>query len=327
MNDRTIIGIDIGGTKCAVTLCSEKDGKPVIVDKVRFATHNTPQETIGVLFETVRGLTGKHASKKADCIGISCGGPLNGKKGIIVCPPNLPGWVNIPIVEMFEKEFGIPAALQNDANAGALAEWLWGAAHGYENAVFLTFGTGMGAGLILNNRLYEGTNDLAGEVGHIRIENDGPVGFGKTGSFEGFCSGGGIARLGQSMIAGWLSEKKDVGFCKDSTRLGSITAQDIGEAAGAGNRYALEIFEVVSRKLGKGISTIIDILNPQVVVLGSIYVRQRKIIEPLLMETLKEETIGLSLEACKIVPAKLGEAIGDYAAAAIAIYNLDKISG
>src|SRR5690606_15592063 len=128
-------------------------------------------------------------------IGISCGGPLDSRRGVILSPPNLPGWDRIPVVEVFQQAFKVPVALQNDANAGALAEWLWGAGRGSHNMIFLTFGTGMGAGLILNGQLYSGTNDLAGEVGHIRLAPDGPVGYGKAGSFEGFCSGGGIKQL------------------------------------------------------------------------------------------------------------------------------------
>ena len=142
----------------------------------------------------------KHYNLKR--IGISCGGPLDSKKGIIFSPPNLPGWDNVPITRILSDEFGVETALQNDANACALAEWLMGAERGHSNMIFLTFGTGMGAGLILNGRLYSGTNDLGGEVGHIRLAKTGPVGFGKAGSFEGFCSGGGIAQLAKSIVFG-----------------------------------------------------------------------------------------------------------------------------
>lgn len=325
MGSCTIIGIDIGGTKCAVTLNYEQSGEIKIEDRICFATLKTPDETIIELLNIVGMFIKKHSLEEIDCIGISCGGPLNGKKGIIINPPNLPGWIDIPIVEIFEKKFSVPVSLQNDANASALAEWMWGAAKGYKNVIFLTFGTGMGAGLILDSRLYEGTNDLAGEVGHIRLENDGPIGFGKAGSFEGFCSGGGIARLGQMMIARWLTEKKDIEFCKSFNDLETITAKKIGEAAQAGNRYAIEIFDTVSRQLGKGISILIDILNPQAVVLGSIYGRQQNIIEPVLKEALKRETIDMSLKVCEIIPSKLGESIGDYAAAAVAVYHLNRL--
>ena len=123
-----------------------------------------------------------------------------------MCPPNLPDWDNVPLVEMTEKRLGIKTILQNDANACAVAEWKFGAGRGTRNMVFLTFGTGMGAGLILDGRLYSGTNDMAGEVGHIRLAPKGPLGYGKKGSFEGFCSGGGIADLAKQTVLNKLSQ-------------------------------------------------------------------------------------------------------------------------
>ena len=126
-------------------------------------------------------------------IGISCGGPLNSKKGVILSPPNLPGWDNIEIVNIIKDRLDVPAKLQNDANACALAEWKYGAGRGSNNMIFLTFGTGFGAGLILDGRLYNGVNCMSGEIGHVRLTEYGPVGYGKAGSCEGYCSGGGIA--------------------------------------------------------------------------------------------------------------------------------------
>lgn len=181
-----LTGIDIGGTKCAVIVGDENG----IADKIKFET-TTVDETIKNIISAVEKLGAN------DAIGISCGGPLDSKRGVIMSPPNLPGWDNIEIVKMLEERFKMPVSIQNDANACALAEWKYGAGRGTENMIFLTFGTGLGAGLILDGRLYAGTNDMAGEVGHIRISDYGPVGYGKAGSFEGFCSGGGIAEIGE----------------------------------------------------------------------------------------------------------------------------------
>ena len=116
-------------------------------------------------------------------------------------------------MEIFSKRYSVPVSVQNDANACALAEWLMGAGKGTRNMIFLTFGTGMGSGLILNGRLYTGTNDLGGEVGHVRLATDGPVGFGKAGSFEGFCSGGGIAQLAKKIVKEKTDKGIDVEFC------------------------------------------------------------------------------------------------------------------
>jgi len=194
------IGYDIGGTKCSIVL-GDQDFH--IYKKVFFETkvERGYQEILDEFKEYTHKLLETYDAKKLIKIGISCGGPLDSKKGIIKSPPNLPGWDEVPIVDIFRKEFGVDVAIQNDANAGAIAEWMMGAGVGTQNMIFLTFGTGMGAGLILNGKIYAGTNDLGGEVGHIRMADGGPVGFGKAGSFEGFCSGGGIAQLGKSMVS------------------------------------------------------------------------------------------------------------------------------
>ena len=182
-------GVDIGGTKCAVTLGDDSGN---ILSKVKFETTDV-KNTLNRISEEVSKL------KNISSVGISCGGPLDSKRGIICSPPNLPKWDNVEICSLLKEVSGVPAFLQNDANACALAEWQYGAGKGCENMIFLTFGTGLGAGLILDGKLYSGTNDMAGEVGHIRLSPFGPVGFGKSGSFEGFCSGGGLKQIGQNL--------------------------------------------------------------------------------------------------------------------------------
>ena len=188
------LGLDIGGTKCAIVV---GDASFSIKKKISFDTRTARgYEAILDDFKMhIKTLLAEYSNFKLKRIGISCGGPLDSKKGFIYSPPNLPGWDNVHITKIFSEEFGVETAIQNDANACALAEWLMGAGKGTSNMIFLTFGTGMGAGLILNGKLYSGTNDLGGEVGHMRMEKTGPIGFGKAGSFEGFCSGGGIAQL------------------------------------------------------------------------------------------------------------------------------------
>ena len=188
-----LVGFDIGGTKCAVTT-AEWDGENIqLIGKDMCATEKIPPEE---MIDKLIIMADAIIEKKPDAIGISCGGPLDSRRGVILGPPNLPGWDYVEIVKQIESHYGVPVKLQNDANACAVAEWKFGAGKGKQNVVFLTFGTGLGAGLILDGKLYTGTNDNAGEVGHIRLDDDGPVGYGKAGSFEGFCSGGGIAKLG-----------------------------------------------------------------------------------------------------------------------------------
>ena len=318
MKYRLLAGVDIGGTKCAVTLGLPESGGIVIKDKLRFPTTDV-EGTIRDIKSALREVMERNGlgSEGISAIGISCGGPLDSRTGVIMSPPNLPGWDNIPIVRILSEEFGIPAAVHNDANACALAEWLFGAGKGTRNMVFMTFGTGLGAGLILDGKLYTGTNDNAGELGHIRLEGFGPVGYGKAGSFEGFCSGSGIEQLARSMVKERLQMGHSVPWCPDGN-LDGITAKAVADAMREGDPLAKRVYEISARQLGKGLSIVIDILNPEVIVIGSIYARNEDIFKPLMEEVLAQEALPLANKVCKVVPAALGESIGDYAALSIA---------
>ncbi len=315
-----LAGIDIGGTKCAVSLGQADGDRLEIVAKRRFATPPTPDTALAAMIAALRALLAEQ-NTTPDAIGISCGGPLDSRRGLVLSPPNLPGWDAIPVAEAFRSAFEVPTALQNDANAGALAEWLWGAGQGAQSLIFLTFGTGMGAGLILDGRLYSGANDMAGEVGHIRLADDGPVGYGKAGSFEGFCSGGGIQRLAVARAEAALMEGHAPAFCPTADELTSISAETVARAAHDGDPLALAIFDTVARRLGQGLAILIDVLNPERIVIGSIYLRQRDLLDATMQAVLKQEALSHALNVVEIVPAGLGEAIGDYAALAVARYQ------
>jgi len=319
-NSEYYLGIDIGGTKCAVVV---GDSNFRINHKIQFET-KTERGYVEILnefhknIEEIFKLFPKENLKR---IGISCGGPLDSKKGIIYSPPNLPGWDNVPIVQLFSEKYGVPTAIQNDANACALAEWLMGAGKGTRNMIFLTFGTGMGSGLILNGQLYAGTNDLGGEVGHIRLANTGPIGFGKAGSFEGFCSGGGIAQLAESVVTEKLNRGESVDFCPNIEKAKQLTAKTVAEAAIKGDSVANEIIRISGEYLGRGLSILIDILNPECIVIGSIYSRNEELFKPHISGILAQEAIPSAVEVCTIKPALLGDSIGDYAALCVALYE------
>lgn len=320
-----IIGIDIGGTKCGAILAVCENDNVRFLGKTGFLTKDaggSPEAVIKRLLTDVKDLLISHGLKTTDiaACGISCGGPLNVKNGVILCPPNLPGWVNVPVVSIFESDLKLPCHLQNDANAGAIAEHLFGAGKGFENIIFLTHGTGMGAGLILNGKLYSGTNDMAGEVGHIRLERFGPVGFGKAGSFEGFCSGGGIAKLAQTMALEKMQMGVKVGFCPTPKDLPHITAKTVAEAANNGDSLAREVFAVSGRYLGRTLALLIDTLNPERIILGSIYGRCMNLLHSTMSEEINKEAISYSRDVCEILPCGLGEAINDYEAISIGVY-------
>ena len=312
------LGFNIGGTKCSVVL-GDKDFN--IYEKIEFPTitERGYQEILNEFKVHTYKLFEKYDQAKLEKIGISSGGPLDSKKGMIYSPPNLPGWDSVPIVDIFKEEFNVEVEVQNDANASALAEWMMGAGVGTRNMAFLTFGTGMGAGLILDGRLYTGTNDLGGEVGHVRMAEDGPVGFGKAGSFEGFCSGGGIAQLAKSMISDKLKAGETPDFCPSEDHIEDITAKIVFEAANTGDPAALEIVDITADYLGRGLAILIDILNPECIVIGSIYARNVELFKPRIEKVLNREAIPAANDVCKILPAALGEEIGDYAALCVAL--------
>lgn len=322
MNQK-IIGVDIGGTKCAISLGAITGNGITLIDKHIFNTGKSiyVDRIIGEIILSISELLHRNAltEKQMDAIGISCGGPLNVKEGLILSPPNLIGWDNIAIVNILQNHFNVPVKLQNDANACTLAEWRFGAARGYENAVFLTFGTGLGAGLILNGKLYSGSNDMAGEVGHIRLAEHGPVGYGKMGSFEGFCSGGGIAQLAKSKVYEKLQVGQPVAFCPNVHDLEHLDARIVADAAREGDELAREIYRLSGESLGKGLAIIIDILNPQVIVIGGIFTRCQDLLWPAASAILSRECLPSSLAECLVVAAKLGDNVGDYAALAVAI--------
>lgn len=330
MTKQYAVGIDIGGTKCAVVLggtrIPDEDLSGFILDKEVFPTQPQmgPDYTLQRLDTTLNDvLTRNSLLPEQICgIGVSCGGPLDHRAGVICNPPNLYGWIDVPIVSKLEKRWGVPAYLQNDANACALAEWKFGAARGCDNIVFLTFGTGMGAGLILNGRLYCGAGDMAGEVGHIRISDNGPVGFGKIGSFEGFCSGNGIAQLARAKAMEALQKGETPVFCPAISQLDSLDAKGVAQAASAGDPLAQEIYRLCGENLGKGLAILIDLLNPEMIVLGSIFQRSPELLWPAAKEVIVREALPQSVRSCKVVPSLLGDHIGDFAAISIVLSQL-----
>ena len=324
-----LLGIDIGGTKSGAVLGVRERpddlGSIRRVDRVEFPTEPRRglEDTLARLFAAVGEVLGRNGLGARDLAraGVSCGGPLDSRAGVVLSPPNLPGWDEVPIVRLVAERLGVPARLANDADASALAEWLFGAGRGFRNLVFLTFGTGMGAGLILDGRLYSGTNSMAGEVGHLRLAEHGPVGYGKAGSFEGFCSGGGLAQLARTLVLERLQRGEAVGFCPDLAALDSLSARSVAEAARSGDPLAREIYEQCGAYLGRGLAVLVDILNPELIVLGGIFPRAQDLLWPAAARTLEREALARSRHACAVVPAGLGEQIGDYASLAVAVYE------
>lgn len=306
---RRLIGIDIGGTKCAVSVWRNERVEEV----ARFATGEW-DKAYRHFCDAVDPLTGG-----AEVVfGLSCGGPLDAAAGVILHPPNLPtSWHGVPIVSQLTARFGGRAFLMNDANACALAEWRFGAGRGARHLLFLTCGTGMGAGLILNGQLYEGATGDAGEIGHVRLRANGPVGYGKAGSVEGWTSGGGIARLAEMRRA--RGEWPPPSWCPPGV---ALTTKLLADAARQGDSVARDILAEAGAALGETLALLVDVFNPERIVIGGLYPRCDDLLGPAMRAALEREALPGPREACAIVPAALGETIGSHGAIAAALHGL-----
>jgi glucokinase len=298
-----ILGLDIGGTKTAVVL-----GTAAGEIRRRKLFPTLPLRGFQPFFVElcmfIRDALNE-APENVEAISVSIGGPLNALEGIVLSPPNLPGWTDVPLKRLLREEFPLPVYIEHDGNAGALAESYFGAGRGYRNIVFLTMGTGLGAGLILDGRLYRGTTDTAGEIGHIRIAEDGPACYGKAGSMEGFGSGTGIANLAHSMFPGTWGETTNILHMYSAWKNGSVEARQVFDRAG--------FF------IGRGFAMMADLLNPECIILGGLGMRIGDAFLPKAMEVFQSEALQQTWQACRVVPAQLGEQIGDVASLCAAL--------
>jgi glucokinase len=319
MQKTILAGIDIGGTKTAVVLSAEP---PAVLGRVEFPTRPAKgwQPAVEHIKKAVDELLAAQQLDRSALLrlGVSCGGPLDRIKGIVQSPPNLPTWDNVPITSILADEFKVDCLIENDANAGAVAEHRFGAGKGTQNMVFLTMGTGLGAGIITDGRLYRGTSDLAGEIGHVRLTRTGPVGHNKAGSAEGWASGGGIAQLAAQSIAQAQRKGKKTILSEQMKSGKAITARDVAVAAKKGDAIAIDILKTTGERLGEVLAILVDILNPERIVIGGLAMRLGDMLLDPARHVMNREALAPCAAVAQVVPAALGESIGDAAALAVA---------
>lgn len=320
-----LLGIDIGGTK--IGLCvGTPDGHVLARQSIPTARDQSPESSLADCRDRLLALLasagGEGSSAAPAAVGASCPGPLDYPGGRFLDPPNMPRWHGFAIRDWLAANFPCPSAIMNDANATALAEHKWGAARGAGTAVYLTMSTGMGAGLIIDGRLYEGPLGLAGEIGRIRLRDDGPVGFAKRGSAEGFLSGPGMSQLAhqEALIC---TQRGEVSRLREIVEAGrALTAETLCAAAAAGDAAARRVTDRVAVELGRLCAILTDVLNPDVIVLGTIGTAHPDLFIPGASRVLHEEGVAASARHVRIVPSSLVHR-GDQSALAVAARVLD----
>lgn len=314
--DKFLCGIDLGGTKINTVIITNK-GEMVSSYTLPTLAHEGPEKVIQRMKETVYKVLEDAKLDVSDLegIGVASPGPLDAKKGIVLNPPNLPGWIDITLAKILEDEFKIPVKLQNDANCAALAEYYFGAGNRTKNFVYITISTGIGGGAIIDGKLYDGANSNAAEFGHASINFDGEkCQCGSYGCFEMYASGTALANFAAKEI-----EKGRESVIKDIAKDGKITAKDVFEAYKMGDNLAKELIEREAFYLGVGIANIIMNYNPEVIALGGGVANGFDILYPIMIKTVEERCYKASFEGCKIVKAKLGQNSGAIGAAVLNI--------
>jgi glucokinase len=315
-----LIGVDIGGTKTAIVVSLEPT---TVIDRVEFPTRpdRGAEPALRLIKKGIDDLLSKSQLERATfkAIGVSCGGPLDRIRGVIQAPPNLSTWVDVPIKAMLEEEFKTDCHVENDANAGAVAEHRFGAGQGCRHMIFLTMGTGFGAGIIISRRLYRGANDMAGEIGHLRLTRSGPIGYYKAGSVEGWISGGGIAQVAGRVVAAARKRGENTVLTEHVRRGKPVTARDVALAAQKGDAVATRIIRSTGQRLGQVLAILVDILNPERIVIGGLAMRLGDSLLSPARKVIQREALSPSATTCEVVPAALGERIGDVAALCVAM--------
>ena len=311
---RHIVGIDIGGTNIVVGTVAEDGSELVGLVSAPTISEQGAEAVIERIVKLARASMEQARGKKIAGVGIGSPGPLNTKTGIVLLTPNL-GWTNFPLRDRLGQTLGLPATLDNDANCAIFGEWWRGAARGSDYVVGLTIGTGIGGGIVLGGAIYRGVSDVAGEIGHMSIDSNGRrCKCGNDGCLEAYASGPAIAARAVEGIETGADTSLPRYVNGD---LSKITAQIVYEAAHDGDQYALEVVHDTAKFLGTGVANIVNIFNPEVVVIcGGVTLAGEKLFAPLRGEV-KRRAFKPAVDACRIVPGELTGTAGVYGAAAV----------
>jgi glucokinase len=316
---RYIVGIDVGGTNIVAGTVAEDGSEILGVVAEPTLPEQGPDAVVARIVKLAKASMAQAPGKQIAGVGIGSPGPLDTKSGVVLLTPNL-GWTNMPLRDRVASGLGLPATLDNDANCAIFGEWWRGAAQGTEHVVGLTIGTGIGGGIVLHGEIYHGASDIAGEIGHMTIDSTGRrCKCGNYGCLEAYASGPAIAARAVEGIESGADSTLPQYVGGD---LGKVTAQVVYEAAHDGDAYALEVVHETAKLLGAGVANIINIFNPQVVVIcGGVTLAGDKLFVPLRSEV-KRRAFKPAVDVCRILPGTLPGTAGVYGAAAVFLHQM-----
>ena len=314
-----VLAVDLGGTKIATAIITGS-GQIMAGEQCPTLAGEGAKSVIDRLLSAIDQMLKRNDvnASRLDGIGIACAGGIDSERGIVVTPsPNLPDWADIPLGDIVQKRFQIDTFVVNDASAAALGEQQFGAGRGVNNLVLVTVGTGIGGGIVINGELYLGISGSAGEIGHMTIDASGPgCGCGNTGCLEMLASGTAIAREVIRRVSG--GEKTSL--TEDMKgRIEEITAREVEAAARGGDALALDVISRGATWLGIGIVNLVNIFNPQMVVIGGGMAKWGGLLIDPVKRIVKERAFSISAQAVSIVTTELGDEAGLYGAASFAL--------
>jgi glucokinase len=323
-----VVGVDLGGTNIVV-------GAMPVDGSRHYALHTLPTRPelgadevvariVGMVDEAIAVTSRETGATRSDFVGVGIGspGPLDRQRGTVIVTPNL-GWRDFPLRDAVSDRVGLPATLDNDANCATVGEWWCGAAKGGRHVVGITIGTGIGGGFILNGELYHGASDVAGEIGHTTIDSTGRrCKCGNYGCLEAYASGPAIAeRAREALLDGEASLLRDL----VEGDLGQVTARVVYEASTRGDPVAREVVRDTARFLGAGLANLLNLFNPDVVVLaGGVTDAGAALFEPLRAE-IRRRAFRPAVDACRIVPGALAGSAG--VVGAVATFKMQMMGG
>ena len=315
---RYSVGVDLGGTNITIALV---DMKGKIKNKVKISTQidKNPNFVMKTIIENIKLIIKDIPLKQIIGIGVGAAGQIDHARGIIQFSPNL-HWRNVPIVREIKKKINLPVSLDNDANVACFGEFLFGAGRGAKHIICVTLGTGVGGGIIIDGKIYRGANGSAGEIGHITVHANGrKCNCGNHGCMEAYV---GAPHIKERAIEKIKSGRHSIVVKLVNGSLAKITPKILEEAALYKDRLALEIWEETGRYLGIGIASLINIFNPEKIVIGGGVANAGKFIFDPLCRTIQERALPIASQDTKVVRAKLGEEAGVIGAAMLVSYNL-----